>query len=254
MKEPKFYSQNGEDYLLWKFFEEKRSGFYVDVGAFDGIHLSNTYTFESLGWQGICIEANPEIFAICRQNRTNALCLNEICVGQKRRRNKAFFVEETGLLSTTIRNREKTADIKQRYKNRGLSFTGFKKVRLKASTLNEILERYLPPEQRIDFVSIDTEGNEMDILAGIDFTRFDIRVLVVEFDKADEEEMAELLMVKGNYLFVRKTLHNSFFVKSSEDLKILAGIPINCLIQKQLHPKGLKYTTPAFQKDRVIKE
>lgn len=254
MIKPKYFSQNGEDYLLWKFFGEKRNGFYVDVGAFDGIHLSNTYAFEQMGWKGICIEPNPEIFELCKKNRPNATCLNDVCIGKKRRSNKRFYIDEIGLLSTTIKNKGKLIDLKQRYENRGLHFSGLKKVKLKASTFNEILENNLQDGEKIDFVSIDTEGNELDILNGIDFKRYDIRILVIEFDKASEQEMAELLSEKGGYMFVRQTLHNSFFVKSSEDLKKLQDIPVDCVIEKQFHPKGLKYTPPAFRKERILKE
>jgi len=55
-----FYSQNGEDFLLWSLFKGRKSGFYIDIGAFDGIHLSNSYYFEKNGWDGVCVEAHPE--------------------------------------------------------------------------------------------------------------------------------------------------------------------------------------------------
>ncbi|MCK5057976.1 MAG: FkbM family methyltransferase [Candidatus Aminicenantes bacterium] len=254
MIKPKFFSQNGEDYLLWKFFEEKRNGFFVDIGAFDGVHISNTYALELMGWKGICVEPNPEIFELCRKNRPSANCLTDVCIGEKKRRKKKFYIDEIGLLSTTIKNKEKLIDLRQRYKNRGLPFSGLKKVKLKASTFNEILENNLQAGEKIDFVSIDTEGNELDILKGIDFKQYNIRVLVIESDKLSEKEMAELLLEKGSYMFARKTFHNSFFVKDSEDIKRLNSIPINCVIEKQLHPKGLKYTPPDFLKERIIKE
>jgi hypothetical protein len=76
-----FYSQNGEDYLLSQFFNLKNDGFFIDIGAFDGIHLSNSYTFEKKGWRGICVEANPKYFEICKENRPKSICLNLACVG-----------------------------------------------------------------------------------------------------------------------------------------------------------------------------
>src|SRR6185436_1324363 len=62
---PLMPSQNGEDVLLWEFFERTRKGFYVDVGAYDGVGFSNTYFFEAIGWTGVLVEAAPELFARC---------------------------------------------------------------------------------------------------------------------------------------------------------------------------------------------
>lgn len=66
-KKIKYYSQNGEDFLMWKLFDYIDTGFYIEVGAFDGIHFSNTYSFEKLGWKGICIEPHPKFFPYCKK-------------------------------------------------------------------------------------------------------------------------------------------------------------------------------------------
>ena len=73
----KFYSQLGQDKFLFEnFFRGMRGGVFVDVGAYDGVALSNTYYFEKeLGWQGICIEPNPLAFEGLSQNR-NCVLLN----------------------------------------------------------------------------------------------------------------------------------------------------------------------------------
>jgi len=80
MIEPKYYSQNGEDYLLCKFFGQELNGFYVDIGDFDGIYFSNTFSFEQIGWKGICVESNPDIFELCLKNRPNSVCFNDVCI------------------------------------------------------------------------------------------------------------------------------------------------------------------------------
>jgi FkbM family methyltransferase len=254
MLKPKFYSQNGEDYLLWSFFGGKSAGFYVDIGAFDGIHFSNTYTFEQMGWHGICVEPNPEIFPICRVNRPGAICLPEACTGEPDQQKMKFFVEDLGLLSTAIINEERLVDIEQRYRKRSLEFTGMKEIQVTAHTFNEMLEQYGPKDKKIDFVSLDTEGNEIDILQSIDFYSYDIRVILVEYDKIEEQKMSELLWEKGNYRFVRKTLHNAVFVKTDADCEKMKNISINCTLQGQKHPKGPKYTPPRIRKERLVKD
>jgi len=251
---PKFYSQNGEDYLLWSFFKGKRRGFYVDIGAFDGIHFSNTYAFEQIGWNGICVEPNPEIFAICRANRPGSTCLYEACTGNPHAKKMRFFVEELGLLSTTIIDEEKLKDIEQRYRKRGLDFSGMKEIEVAARTFNEILEQYGPIDKKIDFVSIDSEGDEIGILGGIAFDIYDIRVLVVEYDKIDEQKMLQMLGEKSNFRLARKTLHNAVFVKTPEDFEQMKNISINCTLQGQMHPKGLRYTPQRTWKERLVKD
>jgi len=71
---PEYFSHRGEDALLDKFFGFKDSGFFVDIGAGDGIHLSNSYAFERRGWTGLCIEAAPELFGRCVKNRPRSHC------------------------------------------------------------------------------------------------------------------------------------------------------------------------------------
>jgi len=59
----RYYGQHGEDFLLWHFFNYRRDGYFLDIGAHDGIALSNTKSFEERGWRGICAEPVPPVFA-----------------------------------------------------------------------------------------------------------------------------------------------------------------------------------------------
>jgi len=70
-------SQAGQDYWVYgEVFNEKRNGFFLDIGAHDGIYLSNTLLLEKrYGWNGICIEGNPDTFVDLQQNR-QAVCIN----------------------------------------------------------------------------------------------------------------------------------------------------------------------------------
>ena len=121
-----YVSQNGEDFLLWNFFQKKNSGFFIDVGAFDGKHLSNTYIFEKAGWRGICLEPHPFYFKKCEANRPASICVNAACIGDEHIKQISFQYEELGLLSG-IQQMDKQ-DIEQRYHRRGLTFQGYKEV------------------------------------------------------------------------------------------------------------------------------
>lgn len=65
----KFKSQFDQDFLAYSYFNGKKNGFFVDIGAHNGEWINNTYIFEKLGWNGICIEADPDNFELLKKNR-----------------------------------------------------------------------------------------------------------------------------------------------------------------------------------------
>ena len=173
-----FYSQYGEDFLLHELFSYETDGFYVDIGAFDGIHLSNSYVFERLGWPGICVEAHPAYFRLLQTRRPGSTNVHAACVGAGSGESVAFKSEELGLLSGITA--DETPNLPDRYAARGMTFQGFEEIQVPALTLNSVLERYAPDRRHINFISVDTEGNEFDILQAFDFTRWYVDVFIVE--------------------------------------------------------------------------
>jgi len=108
MKEnEEFYSQNGEDFLLWGLFKCKKDGFYIEIGAFDGIHFSNSYFFEKRGWKGVCVEAHPKYYSLCKNNRVGAVCLHNACVEDSASSTVTFNAEELGCSPELWQNRLK---------------------------------------------------------------------------------------------------------------------------------------------------
>jgi adenine C2-methylase RlmN of 23S rRNA A2503 and tRNA A37 len=79
-------------------------------------------------------------------------------------------------------------------------------------------------------------------------------VVIAECDKIDEQKMIQVLREKGNYRFVRQTIHNAVFVKTAEDFEKMMNISINCTLQGQRHPKGIKYTPLRIRKERLVKD
>ncbi len=240
----KYYSQHGEDYLLWNFFKYKKNGFFVEVGAFDGIHLSNTYSFELSGWKGICIEPS-EFFKSCEKNRRNSICLNVACVGDESIEEMSFFQEELGLLSSLNMDNEKIADIESRYGSRKLKFDGVREYKVKCMTLDRILSEN--SVDSIDFLSVDVEGSEVEVLKGIDLGKYAPSVIVVEAnDEQHKQELIEYLTVENRYIFARQVDVNLMFVTTDKAFFNLRNIDINCTIEKQLHPLGEQYTLRDF--------
>ena len=153
----KFYSQVGQDKWVCEHFNFKKNGYFLDLGAYDGIDLSNTYYLEKeLEWKGICVEASREIYKTLKNNRTN-LCVN-----------KAIFKENTKL-------RFNAAGMGGRISLLGSEFTEM----IDSTTIELLLKENNAPKV-IDYISLDIEGNEYDALLGFPFNEYQVGLWTVE--------------------------------------------------------------------------
>ena len=80
---PRAPSQHGEELVIWEFFAGQRCGFFVEIGAYDGVTFSNTYLLEAAGWNGILVEANPRRFQECRKERPYSSCVQAAVVANR---------------------------------------------------------------------------------------------------------------------------------------------------------------------------
>ena len=246
-----FYSQHGEDYLLWEFFEHRKSGVFVDVGAFDGVHLSNTYMLEQQGWRGICVEPHPKYAEICAANRPGSKCVNVACTHTSCEAVR-FFADEMGLLSSLEAGAEKSKDIKSRYENRGVHFDGLDEITVPGMRLDDILAEHMNDDNSIDVLSIDVEGHEVGVLEGFNLERWRPRVIVIEANKDEERREIDKYLGAGGYVFARRLGVNLFYVGTSEDRDKLSGIYVRCVIASQIHPLGEVYTPKVFVRSKIV--
>jgi len=162
------------DYIL-----KKENGFYCEVGAFDGKKLSNTlYLEKNRGWSGILCEPDKRYTDTIRKNRTNNILVTE----------PIFSKENIEVIFTELSHGRSGID-----KN---SITE-KSYALKTSTLNKVLEENLN-NKKINYLSIDTEGTEYEIIKGLDFDRFYPEIITIEhnYDKEKREKIYKLLKNK----------------------------------------------------------
>ena len=167
-----FRAQNGEDRWLDNFFGHKRSGFFVEVGAFDGINLSNSYHFEQIGWTGVLIEPDPDKAALCRSSRPGSKTYQCAAAASPEISEVTFFRVESGEVYSTTKL---TSDHARRIDHMGLAS---KPISVPARTLDTVLEEAGAPA--IDFVSIDVEGAETEVLRGFDIRRWKPAIVVIE--------------------------------------------------------------------------
>lgn len=195
-----YRGQVGQDkYLNENYFHNKKNGVFIDIGAYDGITHSNTYFFEKdLGWCGICFEPKSSVFAQLTAVR-DCLCINA-CVGETD--GTLDFIEVSGapeMLSGPAKSYDPRhfERLKREVARDGGSIT-IKKV--PCVPLNKILDQYAISV--VDFLSLDTEGSELEILRSIDFNKVYIYAIAVE-NNFYEPYIQEFLESKG-FKFVEK--------------------------------------------------
>lgn len=223
------YSQYGEDTVAWKFFN-KPTGFYVDVGAFDGVELSNTCLFEDAGWAGVCIEPNPTIFARLTRNRPGAQCY-EVALASEN--GQAPMTVEPLHLYGGLEPDVKA--IEQAYQILGQPWLGTQQITVQTRTLNSILESAGATE--IDFVSIDVEGTEIDVLRGFDLARWQPKLLIMEANTRDHLVELKIYLQEKGYILAHSLQVNHYFVRA-EDVERLRLAANNQL--KQEMPSTVK--------------
>lgn len=195
-----YFSRHGQDkYLNEEIFKNRKHGVFVDIGAYDGIESSNTYFFEKeLSWRGICVEPLVDSFEKLKKNR-NSLCYNK-CVLDKAKIVKFMHVipqkkyrildEEkpvNGKFKIREANIEKMSGIYDFFEpqhlkriDNNLEMFGGKKefFEIEAIGINDLLNNL--SNQKIDYLTIDTEGSDFLILQAIDFKKFKIEVIEIE--------------------------------------------------------------------------
>lgn len=167
----KIYSQEGEDLILNEIFENRRKGFYIDVGAHHPIRFSNTYMFYKKGWNGINIDAMPGSMRIFKRKRFRDVNL-EVGVSGKKGEMIYYMFDEPAL------NGFSKKLSKERNKISNFKIIAEKKI--ETYPLCDILDKYLPESQKIDFMSIDVEGLDLIVLKSNNWKKFKPEVILVE--------------------------------------------------------------------------
>jgi FkbM family methyltransferase len=215
------YAQNAEDVRLHRAFAGQPSGFYIDVGANNPVYLSVTKHFYDCGWTGINVEPAPEPFALIERDRTRDINVNVGCSNQEGTLALHTAVgDASGLSSFTAK--EVAVHEQRGYK--------FEPVSVRVVTLASICEQHVNGRQ-IDFMSIDVEGHEREVLEGADFDRFRPRVIVIESTLPNTtistHERWEDLIVSHNYTFAVFDGLNRYYVRREDEylLPIVALAP-----------------------------
>ena len=213
----KYYGQNQLDEKI-ETFVNFDNGFFVELGANDGINLSNTYYFEKYrGWNGVLIEPIGQKYLECIKNRSNK---NKIfcnaCVSFNYNKK---YVEMTysNLMSTSNNLESNTKNLSEHHKI-GMKYLeeGEKNYNFgsEADTLNNILLKSNAPK-KIDLLSLDVEGSEMEVLKGINHKEYRFKYLCIE--TKDFKKLSDYLL-QNDYIFLKKFNWDDYLFKDNTQI------------------------------------
>jgi FkbM family methyltransferase len=205
----KYYSQYKQDVWIDQLLEQKEEGVFLDIGANDGITISNSYFFEkNRNWKGICVEPLGSAFAVLDKNRkchkVNA------CVSDKNGKEVFFRIEGHTEMLSGLRSEYHDTHWQRIVADVAAKGDKVFEHEVDCITVNDLLATH--PYRDIDFLSLDTEGSELKILKAINYSRFNFSIICVE-NPYNDKGFEKLLKKHGfvlcttlscDYLFVNK--------------------------------------------------
>lgn len=186
----KSYAQLYQDLIVLMHLNWKRDGYFVEFGATDGLDISNTYLLEKeFGWKGILAE--PAKFWHDKLKSNRNCNIDYSCV---------YNVSELKIQFQESESRPDGSAIQGFIKEESHSMLGsnFNYYEVNTISLNDLLKKYNAPTD-IDYISLDTEGSEFDILEAFDFNAYNVKFFTVEHNEKEHNrnKIYNLLTSKG---------------------------------------------------------
>ncbi|MDR2913881.1 MAG: FkbM family methyltransferase [Tannerella sp.] len=200
----KTFSQYKQDYFIDSIFKHKENGFFLDIGANDGITFSNSYFFEKYrNWSGICVEPHVDIFKKLSKVRT--CILENCCITDKDGVVTFRKVSGPDMLSGVLEFMDRVDSLDEHIRMHGGSYED---IKIASYNINSLLKKH--NVTKIDFCSIDVEGGEWAIINSIDFDHVNISAFSVE---GNDERILSFLKSKGYTHIYSET--DTFYIKDS---------------------------------------
>ena len=166
------YALDGEDLVLNNIVGNKEKGVYIDVGAYHPQQFSNTYFFYKKGWEGINIDAMPKSMISFKKERPRDINL-EYAISDKEE-SLTYYIFNVPALNTFSEEEAKRKDGLNSY------YQIIDRVSITTKTLSEILHKHISDDVEIDFLNIDVEGLDYQVLVSNDWNCFKPKVILIE--------------------------------------------------------------------------
>lgn len=183
------FAQHGEDLILPQLFPAGHKGTYLDIGASHPFRISNTYLLYARGWRGVAVDPIPHFRWLYRLWRPQDTFLN---VGVAPQPGRLTYHELTPSVMSTFSKEQAESVVAA---GQGVVFRTYD---VDVVTPNAILEAHFA-DGAPDFLSVDVESLDFDILSAIDFARFRPKVIAVEFNSPESEAALTTLLEGAGY-------------------------------------------------------
>jgi FkbM family methyltransferase len=180
------YSQFGEDLVVFHALGPK-PGFYVDAGAFHPVYLSNTYLLHNNGWRGVNIDASEKTIELFKRYRPGDINLHAALSNEERDIDFCTFGDISGV--------NYIAEAGSKSDNAITTAAPQARMRMRTKTLRQLLDAHLPAGTAIDLLTVDCEGQDLNVLRSNDWSKYRPRMILVE--DWQKEEQSEVVAFCG---------------------------------------------------------
>jgi len=215
------FTCDNKDEFIFDLFPDSKNSYFVDVGASDGVYGSNTFSLEKRGWTGLCIEGHPDLINDLRENRSCLISGDlvgdkkqnvEFCAQKNESHIKGYFGENrhggfshawrggSGILGNW--SEEKKIESK---KNSEI-------IQMQTTTLTEILDRHSCPKY-MELLDIDTEGNDHNVLEGLDWDKYRFASILIEGNEKKTKEKLDSL----GYVMAQEFSEEYLYIDSKKE-------------------------------------
>jgi FkbM family methyltransferase len=212
----KTYSLFQEDLFIKKYFKDRSKGFFIDVGCYHPLDGNNTQLLYKKGWNGINFDINHysiKLFEFFRKRDINI----HSGISNKKTKLTMYYRKEINMLNTLDK---KIAKIHFR--------NGFKRKNIQVNTLNFFISKYFKKIEKIDFLNIDVEGVELNVLKSLNFKQYKPQLICIEihnsknmydtnYDYLKSNDIYKYLINKGYHIVWKKRY--SFIFERKNDKK-----------------------------------
>ena len=160
----KSYSGSAQDIIIDHFFRNKKKGFYIDVGCYHPYQNNNTRLFYEKGWSGINIDLDYHSIDFFNFVRTRDENINVAVSDSETEKNLYFFHNRSTINSLDSRRKNEAKEIKK----------------VQTQTLDSIIESSKFKNQKINFLSIDVEGHEYEVIKSINLKKYNPEIILIE--------------------------------------------------------------------------
>jgi FkbM family methyltransferase len=204
-------AQDEEDLIVYNFFKKtEKPGFVgrlLDIGANDGVALSNSYALIKLGWQADLVEPSPKAYEkLTKLYELNSnVKLHKIAIGNTN--GEVDFYETKGLIDPIESIKDNVALTSSLHENWGIDPD---KIKVNCVTFNNFLGQV--ENKHWDFITIDTEGYDYDIFRQINMVKLNCKCICLEYKEYNKDQILELAFARRLHLY-NDTGFNLIFVR-----------------------------------------